>query len=86
MDINNLIPAFSQIPALGFILWLSHRLTTQTIPRIANEFREDLSKQRDDFKDALKQQREDFAEQLEREREFHQTQLDRLYRYKNGEE
>jgi flagellar motility protein MotE (MotC chaperone) len=61
------------------------RQGNHTIPRLVNEFKEGLDKQRTDFKEIasiartdflsqLAEQRTNFRDQLEREREFNQKQ------------
>jgi len=77
-NLDGWIGLFSNVPALGFVLWLSHRMTTHTIPRLAGDFREAVKLQRDDFREAMDLQRADFFALLEREREVHQAQIDRL--------
>ena len=77
-NVDDWIQVFSNVPALGFVLWLSHRMTTHTIPRLANDFQASLQRQRDDFRASLKEQRDDFFSLLQRERDVHQEQIDRL--------
>lgn len=72
------INLLSNVPALGFVLWLSHRMTTHTIPRLANEFQAGIKQQREDFREAIKMQRDDFFCLLQRERDAHKEQIDRL--------
>ena len=59
----------SNLGAVGFILWLAHRLTTVTIPRMTESFTAATQKQREDFRHALDAQREDFVAACERESE-----------------
>ena len=75
MESQDLLAFAGNIPALAFVFWMSHRLTTITIPRIASEFQEALKLQRDDFRESIRTEREGFAAQMEREREFHETQV-----------
>ncbi len=72
------INLLSNVPALGFVLWLSHRMTTHTIPRLANAFQDGIKQQRDDFREAMRLQRDDFFCLLQRERDAHKDQIDRL--------
>lgn len=64
--------------SLGFILYLVHRTTTHTIPRLAAEYMESEKRAREDFREILKQQRSDFRTELEREREVNSISTDRI--------
>jgi len=75
---NPVISLIADLGAMGFILYLVHRTTTHTIPRLADSYMQGEAKQRADFKDALRSQREDFLSALEREREVQNGQADRI--------
>jgi hypothetical protein len=77
-----LVQLISSFGTFGFVLWLVHRTTTVTIPRLARENAERQTEQRsdfleaqrvsrEDFRAALLEQREAFRGELEREREVH---------------
>lgn len=78
MTMETIVALVGDSVAIAFILWLVHRMTTVTIPRIAAEFREGLENQREDFKEALKTQREQFAIEMERERQNHSAIVERV--------
>jgi glutathionylspermidine synthase len=78
MDSSMLVQLIGDLGSLGFILWLVHRTTTHTIPRLAKEFAEATEKLRQDFKEILQAQREDFRRELEREREINGKQTERI--------
>jgi len=56
---------------MGFILWLVHRNTTHTIPKLAKDFKDSQDTARQDFKEVLHDQREIFLQESQREREAH---------------
>jgi hypothetical protein len=80
MDVEHqfLVSLIGDLGALGFILWITHRLTTHTIPRLAKQFEEATEKQRQDFREALKEQRVMFEARARREEEIFTHSLDRL--------
>ncbi|KKN71051.1 hypothetical protein LCGC14_0424680 [marine sediment metagenome] len=78
LSLEIIIVLLAELPAFGFVLWLSHRMTTHTIPRLAGDFLRGLEQQRDDFKDALKSQREEFHREMERERQIHGDHVERI--------
>ena len=63
---------------MGFILWLVHRVTTHTMPRLAQSYLESEEKARQDFKEMLSHQREAFTEEMHREREVHGQYVERI--------
>jgi len=74
---------------ITLVVWVVRRTFTHTIPRLATDFKEALSKQadafskqledqREDFKSVLAEQREDFKESLKEERDNLGKKLDRL--------
>lgn len=84
-----LVELVSSLGTFGFVLWLVHRTTTHTIPRLAAEnaarqetqradFIDAMGVTRDDFKESLAAQREAFQREMEREREVHGKHIDRL--------
>ena len=84
-----LIELISSLGTFGFVLWLFHRTTTVTIPRMAAENASRQEQQRSDFLDAqrvtredfrsaLLNQRETFQREMEREREVHTRHVDTL--------
>lgn len=81
-----LVKLISDLGSLGFIFWLVHRTTTQTIPRLAKNFEDAVERQRIDFKEQaekyresfmelIREQRAQFFEELQREREFNEQHL-----------
>ena len=84
-----MVELVSNLGSLGFILWLAHRLTTQTFPRLAQENNEAQATARKenneaqavtrkDFKESLALQRDDFRREMDREREIHGQQTSRI--------
>jgi len=73
-----LLQLVGDLGSLGFILWLVHRTTTHTIPRLAKEYMTGEERLREDFKSILNQQREDFMKALERERQILTDQTERI--------
>lgn len=78
MDPNVIVQLVSDLGSLGFILYLVHRTTTHTIPRLAQEYLQAEIRLREDFRAMLQQQRDDFRRELEREREIHGVNVSRL--------
>ena len=86
-----LVQLLSSFGTFGFVLWLVHRTTTVTIPRLADEnsarqeqqrsdFLEAQRVSREDFRGALLEQREAFQRELEREREVHGGHVESIVR------
>jgi hypothetical protein len=86
MEPSSYIDLAGNLGALGFIFWLVWRMSNHTIPRLVDEFKEGLNKQRTDFKEIaslaridflsqLAEQRTSFRDQLERERESSQIRM-----------
>ena len=89
VDGGMLVELISNLGTFGFVLWLVHRTTTHTIPRLAaeNAARQEVQRTdfiaaqvqtRDDFKGALTDQREAFQREMEREREVHGKHIDQV--------
>lgn len=89
LDGGMLIELVSNLGTFGFVLWLVHRTTTHTIPRLAaeNAARQEVQRAdfiaaqaqtRDDFREALSEQREAFQREMEREREVHGKHIDQV--------
>lgn len=78
MEQTLLVSLLSDLGSMGFILWLTHRLTTETIPRLARQFEVATEKQRMDFKDILAQQRADHLVALERTDRLHEAHVTRI--------
>jgi len=74
VNFDTLAGLAGDLGAMGFILWLTHRLTTHTIPRLADTFEASVRQQRADFREALAEQRSDFREWNQREHENHLEQ------------
>lgn len=92
---GTIIEIIASLPALGFVMWLVHRFSTHTIPRLAKDNAERQTQQRadflesqrisrEDFRAILKDQRDSFCAELERERAFHGERVDALIRAANG--
>ncbi|HSC15014.1 MAG TPA: hypothetical protein VLI71_07845 [Gammaproteobacteria bacterium] len=65
--LNLLTQLISALGPMGFVMWLVHRTTTHTIPRLAKSFEEALDRERADYKAALSEQRGDLLRLVERE-------------------
>lgn len=78
MENQFFVSVVSDLGALGFILWMTHRLTTQTIPRLAGQFEIASEKQRQDFRAMLKEQRDMFEARARREEDLFTQSIDRL--------
>lgn len=89
VDGGMLVELVSSLGTFGFVLWLVHRTTTHTIPRLAadNAARQEVQRAdfiaaqvqtRSDFKEALTEQRGDFQREMEREREVHGEHIDQV--------
>jgi hypothetical protein len=89
VDVSIIVDLVSNLGSMGFILYLVHRTTTHTIPRLARENhdvekcqREDFlraqEQTRADFREALTEQREAFQREMAREREIHGAHVERL--------
>jgi hypothetical protein len=72
------IQLIGDLGSLGFILYLVHRTTTHTIPRLADAYIAAEDRLRQDFKEMLRIQRADFTEALERERQILTDQTERI--------
>lgn len=70
--------AIKVLGPMGFILWLVHRNTTHTIPRLAKDYMDSQDKARQDFKEILVDQRETFIREMQREREVHGQSVDSI--------
>lgn len=75
MQPDAVISLVGNLSAVGFVVWLAHRLMTRTIPEMAEQFSNSSAQQRDDFRDALDRQRRDFTDFHRREHEAHETRL-----------
>lgn len=78
MEPQILVSLISDLGALGFILWLAHRLTAKTIPDMTNAFIASNEKQREDFKETLEKQRADFRAFHEQEHQSHESRLQKV--------
>ena len=89
VDGGMIVELVSSLGTFGFVLWLVHRTTTHTIPRLAadNDKRQGIQRAdfiaaqeqtRDDFREALTETREAFQREMEREREVHGKHIDQL--------
>ena len=89
VDSGMLVELVSSLGTFGFVLWLVHRTTTHTIPRLAaeNAARQEIQRAdfiaaqiqtRDDFREALTEQREVFQREMGREREVHGKHIDQV--------
>lgn len=78
VEVESILDVASNVGAMGFVLFLAHRLTTSTIPALFAKFEEATAKQRDDFGRALSMQREDFERWHEHENKFHETQIESI--------
>ncbi len=84
-----IVELVSSLGTIGFVLWLVHRMTTHTIPRLVaeNAARQEVQREdfiaaqvqtRDDFRKALTEQRQAFQREMEREREVHGSHIDQV--------
>lgn len=78
MEPQILVGLVSDLGALGFILWLAHRLTAKTIPDMTEAFVAANEKQREDFKETLEKQRADFQAFHQHEHESHEARLQKV--------
>jgi len=78
IDANMLVQLMGDLGSLGFILYLVHRTTTHTIPRLADAYIVAEERLRQDFKEMLQIQRHDFTDALERERQILTDQTERI--------
>ena len=58
MQPDAIISLAGNLSAIGFVIWLAHRLTTKTIPDMTDAFTRATERQRDDFRTTLTQQRD----------------------------
>lgn len=63
---------------MGFVMWLVHRTTTHTIPRLAKSFEQSVERQRVDFKEMFRDQRSDYERMMTREQDVHAAQTDKI--------
>lgn len=75
MEPIGLLNVAGNLTAVGFVIWLTHRLTTRTIPDMTDAYLRASEKQRDDFRESLKAQRDDFADFHNREHQTHESRL-----------
>ena len=75
MQPDALINLAGNLSAVGFIIWLAHRLTTKTIPEMTERFQKATESQREDFRQTLEKQRADFADFHKREHDAHESRL-----------
>lgn len=68
MNTQMIVSLIGDLGAMGFVLWLTWKLTNHTIPRLAKEFQEGVAAARKDFKDLLHEQRSDYKESLQQQR------------------
>lgn len=78
MDPSTLIGHASDFTALGFVVWLAHRLTTKTIPELTREFTRAAEKQRQDFREMLEKQRTDYHDWHKETHAVHEDRMDAL--------
>jgi hypothetical protein len=78
METGALINLAGNLSAVGFVCWLAHRLTTQTIPDMAARFTDASDKQRADFRETLEKQRADFHAFHQQEHESHEARLQKV--------
>lgn len=78
LDTGFFVTLIGDLGSLGFILYLVHRTTTHTIPRLAAEYMQSEQRLREDFKIILTEQRGDFLGALDRERQIQSDQTDRI--------
>lgn len=75
MQTDALINLLGNLSAVGFVCFLAHRLTTKTIPDMADRFAESAKQQREDFRATLDKQRQDFVQFHNRENAAHEARL-----------
>lgn len=89
MSTDILMELITALGPMGFVMWLVHRTTTHTIPRLAKSFEDNIRNQRDDFKEMMTQQRSDyerlhvqqradFERMTQRLQESHIAQIDKV--------
>lgn len=66
MQPDSLIGLVGNLGAVGFVIWLAHRLTAKTIPEMTRTFTSATERQRDDFRATLKDQREAYETSMQR--------------------
>ena len=72
---QTIVQLIGDLGAIGFVLFLTHRLTTKTIPDLSKEFQDSAAKQRAEFSATLNRQREDFVKWHEREIDTHEKHV-----------
>lgn len=75
MQIDTVVQLVSDLGALGFVLWLAHRLTAKTIPDLTERYTSAADKQRADFRQMLEQQRVDFSDLHKRDHDVHEARM-----------
>lgn len=66
-----MVDLISALGPMGFVFWLVWRTTSHTIPRLANDFRDGIEKQRQDFKEML-------SKFQENEQRIHAMEVERV--------
>lgn len=74
----------SALGPMGFVMWLVHRTTTHTIPRLAKSFEEALDRARADYKGAMAEQRSDLLRLVDREHEVCEKLIGAIERMDRG--
>lgn len=75
MDLPALIRDFG---AFSVIIFMLYRMSTVTIPKMVDQFKEITDQQRADYKAIATQQMEFFHREMEREREIHGAHVERI--------
>lgn len=78
MDPKLVLALVGDLGAIGFVLWLAHRLTAVTIPAMTEAFAAAAERQRSDFRETLEKQRSDFTAFHKQEHEAHEVRLQRV--------
>lgn len=86
MQPDSLVNLAGNLTAVGFVVWLAHRLTTKIIPDMAAAFIAANERQRQDFRETLERQRQDFAEFHKRENLAHELRLQGVIERRLGTE
>lgn len=58
MPADTIISLAGNLSAIGFVIWLAHRLTTKVIPDMTTTFTQATERQREDFRCTLSEQRQ----------------------------
>lgn len=75
MEPGTILNLAGNLSAVGFVIWLAHRLTTKTIPDLSTSFVQASERQRKAFTETLQAQRQDFASFHDREHTAHEARL-----------